>query len=116
MEIVRQKNTEDNDNHTSSKCRKRKHQMTEPSATNDIVVHPRYMHFLHMVWFIGRIDHVLRSIVRCWQFKCGSSSMSCSVDSCHKFLDENSSEISQLGIMFTHAIMHVKRSLETLMT
>jgi hypothetical protein len=40
--------------------------------------------------------------------------MSCSVDSCHKFLEENSGQITSLGIMFTHAVMHTRTSLEVL--
>lgn len=112
IEIMRQKGPSNTSATLSKKKRKRSNENQQPAL--DMVVHPRYTHFLHMVWFIGRIDHVLRSIVRCWQFKCGSSSMSCSVDSCHKFLEENSSEISSLGTMFAHAILHTKNSLEVL--
>jgi hypothetical protein len=113
IEVMRLKSA--NDTALSDRKRKKNEQQSHQQQLQvDVVVHPRNMHFLHMVWFIGRIDHVLRSIVRCWQFKSGSSSMSCSVDSCHKFLEENSGQITSLGIMFTHAVMHTRTSLEVL--
>ena len=36
------------------------------SSYQEIVVHPRFMHFFNMLWFVCRIDHVLRNIAKGW--------------------------------------------------
>ena len=78
----------------------------------DLVVHPRFMHFMHMIWLIGRIDHVLRSMVKCWQFEKKTSG---SIEDCQMFLQDNARDIQSLGIIFSHAVSHVSLSLEKLL-
>lgn len=81
----------------------------------DLVVHPRFMHFLHMLWLIGRIDHVMRSIVRCWQHEHADTACG-SIEDCQIFLQEESAHIHSLGLMFSHAVQHVHESLKILIS
>lgn len=48
----------------SSSSKKKKVENSEKTA--DIVVHPRFMHFFHMLWLVCRVDHILRNMARAW--------------------------------------------------
>ena len=47
-----------------SSSKKKKVENSEKTA--DIVVHPRFMHFFHMLWLVCRVDHILRNMARAW--------------------------------------------------
>jgi hypothetical protein len=32
----------------------------------DTIVHPKFSHFFVMLWYVGKIDHVIRNYTRCW--------------------------------------------------
>lgn len=46
------------------------------SQVQEIVVHPRFMHFFNMLWFVCRIDHILRNVAKGWMASSSGSSSS----------------------------------------
>lgn len=92
----------------------------------DLVIHPRFMHFMHMLWLVGRVDHIIRSIVRCWQHhnqqtsgrgmlaEASAAAGVASIEDCKRFLEDKSGHISAMGTLFSYAVQHVKCSLERL--
>ena len=114
IEISKDKCMQD-DEHEDTPNRKRKtpeKKKKKKLPCTNLVIHPRFMHFMHMVWLIGRIDHILRSMVRCWQHTSRrTGSCSGSIEDCHIFMQDMSSEIKSLGVMFSYAISHIDMSL-----
>lgn len=90
-------------------------------ASSPIVVHPRLMHFFNMLWFICRIDHILRNIAKNWMAAMSPSAQDgggCTpqpqaegIDVCHLFSEQNEETIASMGVMFKHAVGHVHQSL-----
>lgn len=77
-----------------------------------MVVHPRFKHFLHMLWFIGKIDSIIRSMVRCWLHERASAFCGGTTEECQQFVQDSSDEIWRLGLMFSHAVAHIELSLQ----
>jgi hypothetical protein len=94
--------------------------------STDLVIHPRFMHFMHMLWLVGRIDHILRSLVRCWQYNASQQASkrtslpsattgTASIEECKQFLQDQASSISAMGVVFAYAVQHILKSLERLL-
>ena len=87
-----------------------------------MVVHPRFLHFFSMLWFLCRIDHVLKNMAKNWMVGCADNNKAAEasagvggdddgIDICHQFSEQNAETVEAMGIMFQHAASHVQESL-----
>lgn len=85
----------------------------------EIVVHPRFTHFLLMLWFICKLDHVLRNYTRCWleaevaaEKKNSAKGQETNVHHlCEKFAGQEEL-FKSLCSVFNHGFRHIRTSLQ----
>lgn len=111
---------------------KRKDSASSSSTEKDIVVHPRFNHFFSMLWLACRLDHILRNMARAWMVTSAADvlhpenaeSTSTStilheekkeevegIGLCQRFSEHHAKRMESMGVMFQHAVGHVRRSL-----
>lgn len=82
------------------------------SGGTDMAVHPRFGHFLLMLWFVCKIEHVVRNYTRCWlECRVSSQPRETSVMSlCDEFSQQHAF-LDRMHAIFSHGCDHVRRSL-----
>ena len=83
----------------------------ESYQSHDITVHPRFAHFFLMLWFVCKIEHVIRNSTRCWLDSILQLDETVSVSSlCNQFVLQKGL-IEKTHIAFLHGLSHVTLSL-----
>jgi hypothetical protein len=83
------------------------------SGEYETIVHPRFSHFFVMLWYVGKIDHVIRNYTRCWleNNRFDNDLKTKSIQSiCVEFSMQNEL-IESLFALFCHGYKHVMASI-----
>lgn len=88
-------------------------------CNKDLVVHPRFQHFFLMLWYVSKIEHVIRNYTRCWIEAVSLPSTSDNpnktvTDICNEFSTQNE-VFQQMYKVFIHGHAHVMNSLHKYM-
>lgn len=76
-----------------------------------MVVHPRFSHFFLMLWFVCKIDHVVRNCSRCWVDSTLSSGQGSTVAQMCREYESQASLFQRTHAVFVHGLSHVTLSL-----
>jgi hypothetical protein len=81
------------------------------AATNaHLVIHPSVFHFFVMVWYVHKMEHVIRNYTRWWLEQRPESGENIEV-LCTNF-SHNTDLFSSLHAIFNHAVSHIEKSIE----
>ena len=83
--------------------------------TVDILLHPRFSYFFLILWFIGKLDHVVRNYTRCWldaETNSDKEDVERSVSElCEKFSKQDDVFESMCNVL-NHGFKHICTSLD----
>lgn len=112
------------DNNSNKKKKKKNSTTSEPTAwlrnSREFLVHPKLSHFFLMLWYVCKIDHVVRNYTRGWIDNMIQSSSSKGDEEnsviisemCDKFSDQDQ-VFESMCDMFNHGVSHVIHSIES---
>lgn len=75
----------------------------------DSIIHPKFGHFALMLWYVCKIEHIVRNFTRCWleEQPCGQP-----ISSLCKSFESNTEVFRRCHAVFQHAYHHVTQSLD----
>lgn len=75
----------------------------------DSIIHPKFGHFALMLWYVCKIEHIVRNFTRCWleDQPCDQP-----VSSLCKAFESNTDVFQRCHAVFLHAYHHVVRSIQ----
>lgn len=82
----------------------------------DLLVHPKFSHFFLLLWFVCKIDHVLRNYVRWWVDSLPDGADDSEKDSVQVLCDQFAEQIEffeNLCKIFNYGVNHIVTSLAT---
>jgi hypothetical protein len=79
-------------------------------ANVNLLIHPSLFHFFVMVWYVHKIEHVIRNYTR-WWLEQRTDAEDNIEQLCHEF-STDTVLFSQLHAIFNHAVSHIELSIE----
>jgi hypothetical protein len=89
--------------------------LTRPGRSESLVtIHPKFSHFMVMLWLIAKIEHVCKVYTKHWLTAQGSAYQEEKTvqDICNDFQAQNDT-IEAMYAAFSHGVVHVTNSIET---
>jgi hypothetical protein len=83
---------------------------TRAASSTNLLIHPSLFHFFVMVWFVHKIEHVIRNYTRWWLEQMTDKGENIE-QLCHEF-SADTTLFTQLHTIFNHAVSHIEQSVE----
>jgi hypothetical protein len=81
------------------------------SSTGHLLIHPTLLHFFTMVWFVHKLEHVIRNYTRWWLEQRTTTGENIE-QLCTEF-SLNQDLIENMYTIFNHALSHIQLSIDT---
>lgn len=80
----------------------------------EVHVHLRFWHFFIFLWFIAKIEYIIRACTKCWleRLKCEKDEMENYTEMCEQFVEQNRDFTRSMYLVFVKALDYVSNTVQ----
>lgn len=79
--------------------------------SGEFLVHPKFSHFFLMLWYVCKIEHIVRNHTRCWLSDRAADECGEDIGALCNTFSEQHELLEGMHKMFNHAVEHVTESI-----